>query len=90
MGEWVADGGEAAFEELGEAFVFGLFGVGFEVRLDEVDDAVGTAVLPLGVGKDPVETPPFRGLAGVIFKAAVAEGAGDLIACAAFAQQSSE
>lgn len=30
VGEWIADGGEAAFEELGEAFVLGSFGVGFE------------------------------------------------------------
>lgn len=30
VGEWVADGGEAAFEELGKAFVLALFGVGFE------------------------------------------------------------
>ena len=27
MGEWVADSGEAAFEELGEPFVLGLCGV---------------------------------------------------------------
>lgn len=30
MGEWIANGGEAALEELGEAFVLGLFGVGPE------------------------------------------------------------
>ena len=28
--EWIADGGEAAFEKLGKAFVLGLLGVGFE------------------------------------------------------------
>lgn len=71
MGEWIADCGEAAFEELGETFVLGLFGVGFEVRLDEVNDAVGATVLPLAVGEDPVETPPFCGLAGVIIEAPV-------------------
>lgn len=30
VGEWVSNGGEAAFEELGEAFVFRLLGIGFE------------------------------------------------------------
>lgn len=90
MGEWIADGAEAAFEDLGEAFVFGLFGVGFEVRLDEVDDAVGAAVLPLAVGENPMETPPLGGLPGVIFEAAIQKGAGDLITCAAFSQQSRE
>lgn len=38
-----------------------------EEGLNEVDDAVGAAVLPLAVGENPVETPPFGGLAGVIF-----------------------
>ena len=30
MRKWISDGGEAAFEELGETLVLGLFGVGFE------------------------------------------------------------
>lgn len=63
---------------------------GGEEGLDEVDDSVGAAVLPLAVGEDPVETPPFRGLAGVIFEAAVAKGACDLITRATFSQQSRE
>lgn len=127
MGEWIADCGEAAFEELGEAFVLGLFGIGFEEvegedgivdgenfvhesgtvafdareiadalgeafggfeeGLDEVDDAVGAAVLPLAVGENPVETPPFRGLAGAIFQTPVAKGAGDLVTSPTFSEQ---
>jgi hypothetical protein len=63
---------------------------GGEERLGEVDDAVGAAVLSLAVGEDPVETPPFRGLAGVVFEAAVAKGACDLIARPTFSQQSRE
>ncbi len=48
--------------------IFELTGVadeatGGEKGLDEVDDAVGAAVLPLTVGEDPVEASPFRGLA---------------------------
>jgi hypothetical protein len=39
--------------------------------VDEVDDAVGATVLPLAVGKNPVESPPLRGLAGAIFEAPV-------------------
>lgn len=51
--------------------VFELTGVadeatGGEEGLDEVDDSVGAAVLPLVVGDDLLETPPFRGLGGVI------------------------
>lgn len=73
--------------------VFELAGVadeatGCEEGLDEVDNAVGAAVLPLAIGEDPVETLPFRGLPGVIFEAAVMEGAGDLVASPAFSQQS--
>jgi len=72
---------------------FELTGVAYEATgseegLDEVDDAVGAAVLPLAVGKDPVESPPFRGLAGVIFEAPVSKGTGDLISRAAFSEQS--
>lgn len=63
---------------------------GGEEGLDEVDDAVGTAVLPLVVGENPVDTPPFRGLAGVIFQVAVVQGPSNLIACAAFSEQSGE
>ena len=59
---------------------------GSEEGLDEVDDPVGAAVLPLAVGEDPVETPPFGGLAGVIFHASVVQCAGDLIARAALSQ----
>ena len=75
------------------AMVFELAGVadeatGGEGGLDEVDDPVGAAVLPLAVGKGPVETPPFGGLAGVIFQTPVVQGAGDLIAIPALFEQS--
>ena len=63
---------------------------GSEEGLDEVDDAVGTAVLPLAVREDPVETPPFRGLAGVIFETSVLKGACDLVACPAVSKHSCE
>ena len=63
---------------------------GDEKGLDEIDDTVDAAVLPLAVGKDPVETLSFRGLGGVIFRASVAKGAGDLIAIPALAEQSRE
>ena len=59
---------------------------GGEEGLDEVDDAVGAAVLPLAVGKDPVKAFPFGRLAGVIFETSVLEGAGDLVACSAFSK----
>ena len=61
-----------------------------EEGLDEVDDAVGAAVLPLAVGKDPVKPPPFRGLAGVIFETSVLKGACDLVASAAFSERAGE
>ena len=65
--------------------VFELTGVadeatGCEKGLNEVDDVIGAAVLPLAVGEDPVEASPFRGLAGVIFEIAGVKGTGDLIA----------
>ena len=63
---------------------------GGEEGLDEVDDAIGATVLPLAVGEDPVEAPPFCGLAGVIIEAPVVKSAGDLIARAAFSQQPCE
>jgi len=58
--------------------------------LNEVDDSVGTAVLPLAVGEHPVEPSPFRGLAGVVIKAPVVQRASDLITCPTFAQQTGE
>ncbi len=63
---------------------------GSEEGLDEVDDAVGATVLPLAVGENPVESPPLRGLAGVIFEAPVSKGAGDLISRATSSEQSGE
>lgn len=45
---------------------------GGEEGLDEVDDSVGAAVLPLAVGENPVEPPPFGGLAGVVLQPTVA------------------
>lgn len=75
--------------------VFELTGVadeatGGEKGLNEVDDAVCAAVLSLAVGEDPVQTPPFRGLAGVVFEAPVSKGTGDLISGATFSEQSGE
>lgn len=58
--------------------------------MDEIDDTVGAAVLPLAVGKDPVETLPFRGLGGVIFQASVQQRSCDLVARAAFSERPSE
>jgi len=63
---------------------------GGEEGLDEVDDALGAVVLLLAAPKDPVETPPFRGLTEVNFEAVVVKGTGDLIARAALSEQSSE
>ena len=59
---------------------------GGEEGLDEVDDSVGTAMLPLAVGKDPVDPSPFGRLAGVIIEAPVVKSAYDLIARAAFSK----
>lgn len=63
---------------------------GGEEGLDEVDDPVSATVIPLAVGENPVETPPFGGLARVIFQAAVTKSACDLIAGATFPQQARE
>lgn len=59
---------------------------GGEEGLDEVDNAVGTAVLPLTVGQDPVEASPFRGLPGVVIESSVLERPRDLISRPTFSQ----
>ena len=58
--------------------------------MDEIDDTVDASVLPLAVGKDPVETLPFRGLGGVIFETSVVKSPCDLVARAAFSERPSE
>ena len=55
--------------------------------MDEVDDAVGAAVLPLTVGENPMEAFPFCGLPGVVFEPSVQKRPGNLIACAEVSEQ---
>ena len=55
--------------------------------MDEVDDAVGAAVLPLTVGENPMEAFPFCGLPGVVFEPSVQKRPGNLFACAEVSEQ---
>ena len=73
--------------------IFELAGVANETTgsgegLHEVDDAVGATVLALAVGENPVEPPPFRGLAGVVFETAILQGTRGLIARSTFSELS--
>jgi len=69
VGEWVSDGGEAAFEQLGEALVLGPFGVGFEKiqcengRIDGKDFVYQCGTIAFDVGEfSNALGEPFGGL----------------------------